>query len=572
MPEFRPQAKVAALFAVFLITGMLYLGKEFLMPLALAILITFLLTPIAARLEKWRLRRIPSVLITVAAAFALGGSAIYVMTDQVLDLADSMPLYKKNLSAKLAVLRDAGHGPFSRAAGTFQELSKEASTEDANANQERAVAVQVVPPKPTIPSLLFDLLGPVLKPLGTASVVVVLVIFMLLERTDLRDRFIHLVGRGRLHLTTEALDDAASRVSRYLGAQLLVNITYGAPVAVGLYFIGIPNAVLWGMLAILLRFVPYLGPMIAAIFPIALSFAIAPDWGAPVATITLFVLIELISNNVFEPWLYGASTGLSPMAIIVSAAFWAWLWGAGGLLLATPLTVCAAVLGKYVPGLQWLDVLLGDHPPIRAEDRFYQRVIAGDLAEITQTIERHAAKGQETELIENVILPTLRQIDEEYERGIATREEREEYLQRVREALHALDGYEPLSNPEKPAALLLPGRTESDEIAASLVAYLLGRQGVAARTFSHRALSSELIGAVQTAPDLPICIIALTPAAVRAGAGLIRRMESLPRLPILAAITSTEFPIDTAHCEIVRTVHSAVPRLTCSAPSLAAAA
>jgi predicted PurR-regulated permease PerM len=572
MPEFRPQAKVAALFAVFLITGMLYLGKEFLMPLALAVLITFLLAPLAARLEKWRFRRIPSVLLTVAAAFLVAASAIYVMTDQFLDLAGSMPRYKQNLSAKLAVLRDAGHGPLSRAAGTFEELSKEAAAGDPPPNQERAVAVQVVPQKPSLPSLLFELIGPVLKPLGTASVVIVLVIFMLLERTDLRDRFIHLVGRGRLHLTTEALDDAASRVSRYLGAQLLVNLTYGAPVAVGLYFIGIPNAVLWGLLATMLRFVPYLGPMIAAVFPIALSFAIAPDWGAPVATITLFVVIELISNNVFEPWLYGASTGLSPIAIIISAIFWAWLWGAGGLLLATPLTVCAAVLGKYVPGLQWLDVLLGDRPPIRAEDRFYQRVIAGDLAEITQTIERHVAKGQESELIENVILPTLRQIDEEYERGIATREEREEYLERMREALHAIDGYDPASAPDEPAAMIFPARTESDELAAGLVAYLLGQQGVAARAFSHRALSSEMIGAAQASPDVPLCIIALTPTAARAGSGLIRRLGPLPRLPILAVITEAELHIDTTHCEVVRTMHAAIPRLTCSAPSLAAAA
>ena len=224
--------------------------------------------------------------------------------------------------------------------------------------------------------LFRSVLSPVIGPLGHTCVVIVIVIFMLLAGDDLRDRLIHLVGRGRLRVTTQALDDAGHRISRYLRAQLLVNASFGLAIGIGLFFIGIPNAVFWGLLGMVLRFLPYIGPWLAALLPLALSLAVFESWTQPLLTIGLFAVCELVSNNVIEPWLYGTSTEISPLAVIVSALFWTWLWGGVGLVLATPLTVCLAVAGKYLPDLAFLDLLMGDKPSIAPGDRLYQRLLA----------------------------------------------------------------------------------------------------------------------------------------------------------------------------------------------------
>ena len=231
--------------------------------------------------------------------------------------------------------------------------------------------------------------GPLVAPIATAGLVVVFVIFMLLQREDLRDRIIRLVGASDVARATEAMDDAAKRISRYLLMQLVINVLYGIPVGIGLYFIGVPNPILWGLLATVLRFIPYLGPVIAALFPIALSFAVAPGWTLPLLTIALFVTLELFSNNVLEPWLYGSSTGLSPVAVLVAAVFWTTLWGPVGLLLSTPLTVCLVVLGRHVPQLGFFDVLLGDEPALPPELKFYQRLLARDPEEATELAEEY---------------------------------------------------------------------------------------------------------------------------------------------------------------------------------------
>src|SRR6185503_14288872 len=218
--------------------------------------------------------------------------------------------------------------------------------------------------------------GTLLEVLATTGIVIVLVVFFLIRREDLRDRFIRLVGRGQVTLTTQAIDDATQRVSRYLLMQLIINVSFGVPVGIGLYLIGVPNALLWGLLATALRFIPYIGPWIAAAMPIALAMAISTGWSAPILTVALFVVLELFSNNVMEPWLYGKNTGVSPVAVLVAAVFWMWLWGPVGLLLATPLTVCVLVLGKNIPELSFLDILLGTEQVFEPKDRIFQRLLA----------------------------------------------------------------------------------------------------------------------------------------------------------------------------------------------------
>ena len=364
--------------------------------------------------------------------------------------------------------------------------------------------------------------------LGSAAIVIVFVIFMLLERQDLRDRFIHLIGRGQLHLTTQAIDDAGKRVSRYLLAQLIVNASYGVPIGIGLYFIGIPNALLWGFLATVLRFVPYLGPWVAAAFPIFLSLAVSPGWWPPVLTLTLFVVIELISNNVVEPWLYGSSTGLSPMAIIVAAVFWTWIWGVGGLLLATPLTVCIAVLGKHLPSMSFLDVLLGETPPIAPEDRFYQRLLAGDQEEIYEIAETYGTAHSVAALFDDVIVPTLRQIDVDARNGTVNDEDRREHLRLTRALV--TDFEIPLRDATLAAdlpsrVLILPAQNETDEIAGVMLCRLLVAQGITAETVSSKSLTSEMIEQAVADKPTEIFISTVPPASLMAAANLAKRMR-----------------------------------------------
>src|SRR5690606_12816327 len=277
---------------------------------------------------------------------------------------------------------------------TVQELSEELQKAASGKPEGETVRkVEVIEAPPSAMEVLRGMLGPVVKPIGTGAVVVVFVIFMLLQREDLRDRLIALVGVQDLHTTTRAMDDAAARVSRFLLMQLLINGMQGVAVAVGLWLIGVPNAMLWGALTTVLRFIPYLGPWLAAMMPIALSCAVFEGWSEPLMTVGLFVVLELVSNNFLEPWLYGTRTGVSQLALLVAAVFWTWMWGAAGLFLSTPMTVCLVVMGKYIPQLQFLSIMLSDEPVLKAPQRFYQRLLARDPEE-AETLLDEASETQ----------------------------------------------------------------------------------------------------------------------------------------------------------------------------------
>ena len=405
-----PKSKTAAtdalvgLWAVALtsfVIATLYFARDFLIPLALAALLTFLLSPLVARIERW-LGRIAAVLLVGAMIFAATGATGWVLTRQLVDLATRLPDYKENIQTKLRSIKVPTGGVFTRFSETVEELKKdlpgaEAPTQTVVRAAEKpktavlvpnaepaAASVQVVETSKVNPmGLVQYLIAPLLGPLGKAALVVLLVIFMLLRREDLRRRLIRLIGKGRISAATHAMDDAGARVFRYLLMQLVVNVSYGIPVAIGLYFIGVPNAVLWGACATVLRFIPYIGPWIAAAIPVALSLAVSPSWMMPLLTIGLFVVLELLSNNVMEPWLYGSSTGVTPIALIVAAVFWTWLWGPVGLILSTPLTVCLVVMGRHVPRLSFLSVLLSDEEALTpAEDCYHRLLTVGEQDEL----------------------------------------------------------------------------------------------------------------------------------------------------------------------------------------------
>ena len=385
-------AKSARMLAsIAVIVAALYVAKGVLVPITLAVLLSFLLSPVWDWLQRHWLGRVPAVVVTALVGFTVFGGAMWLAVVQVSDLAPRMPEYETNLRAKLQSANTYVSATLGRVTRTAQGMSENLSpVELAQAPQgtkEWPYAVRIIS-SPASPLQVFgSVFGTVLQVLGSVGVVIILVVFFLIRRDDLRDRFILLVGQGQVSLTTQLLEDAGTRVSRYLAAAFLVNAIFGTAVGVGLYLIGVPNPVLWGILATTLRFIPYLGPWLAAAMPIGLSMAISGDWMAPGLTIALFVVLELVTNNALDPWLYGKNTGVSAVAVLLAAVFWTWLWGVVGLLLATPLTVCLLVVGKHVPQLSFLNTLLGDKPVFEPTKRIYQRLLAGDDEEAAELLD-----------------------------------------------------------------------------------------------------------------------------------------------------------------------------------------
>ncbi len=414
---------------VAVIVAALYFAREVLVPFALAILLSFLLMPAVRLLRRLRAGRVTSVGITVLVAFLAIFAFGAVVTEEISLLGPELPQYQYNIEAKLRALPKAI--PLERVAGALHQMTaamkrSEATSAAPAAQSPGAPAAEAVKPLPveveqpalTPMQIAESVIGPLLQPLATAGLVIVLVIFILLERETLRDRLLRLAGGGDLHRTTEAMNEAAERVSRYLTSQLAVNTVEGVLIGLGLAVIGIPNAALWGILVALLRFIPYLGIVIAAAFPIALAFAVSPGWSLALWTVLLFIAIETIVANIVEPRLYAGSTGLSSIAVIIAAIFWTWLWGPIGLLLSTPLTACLLVLGRHVPQLTFLEVMLGSDPVLTPDETFYQRLLAGDPEEATEQADEFAKEKSLEEFAQEVALPVLVRAQADSDRGI----------------------------------------------------------------------------------------------------------------------------------------------------------
>jgi predicted PurR-regulated permease PerM len=430
---------MATLSIIVIIIAALYFGREIFVPLALAMLLSFALAPPVRWLRVLHFPRLPAVLTVVTLAFLVILAFGWVVMWQVADLAQQLPAYQRNIEAKIDDFREGPPGGklFGRAAEMVRDLGRkieqEAEEQEAEAEAEENAAavaagvpeaadpepipVEMHEPEPTAMEVLQSIVGPLIAPLATAGIVIVFVIFMLLKREDLRDRLIRLAGPRDLPRTTQALDDAARRVGHYLLMQLVVNTTYGIPIGIGLWLIGVPNPILWGLIAIVLRFVPYIGPIIAAFFPLALAVAVDPGWETLLWAGALFIIIELISNNAVEPWLYGSSTGLSPVAIIAAAIFWTWLWGPIGLLLSTPLTVCLVVLGRHVPQLAFLDILFGNEPVLTPAESLYQRLLVGDHDEATERAEEYLRERSLEDFYDEVGIAALALAEHDRLRG-----------------------------------------------------------------------------------------------------------------------------------------------------------
>lgn len=557
-----PVSTQTILLIITLIVVTLYLAADILMPIALAVLLAFVLTPIVTRLERWRLGRVPSVLAVVVLLFLVIIGFGAVVGSQLGDLVDNLPTYQRNIHTKIESLRSVtastgDRGALKQATDAFRDLQQEierATAGAAPANQlpgtgpapqagtpthREPVPVRIDQSDTGVFDLVGRVLGPAMTPIATAGMVLVFTIFMLLQREDLRDRMIRLVGSGDLSRTTEAMNDAGERVSRYLLMQVVVNVTYGLPIGIGLWLLGVPNPLLWGLLATVLRFIPFLGPVIASAFPIMLSFAVDSGWTLPLLCIALFVAVELFSNNVVEPWLYGSATGLSSLAIIVAAVVWTTLWGPIGLLLATPLTVCLVVLGRHVPQLHFLEVMLGDRPVLPDEAKIYQRLLARDPTEATEIAEERLGKSTPVELADGLLLPVLSLAEQDRQRGTLNPEGRQAVAEGMAGLLDELADTT-VPGDAAPRVLCVGARNNLDESAAGLLAYLLAARGIHADVVPCEKASTRAIASLGTAGVDAVVLSSLNPSALGHCRRMMRRlrMHFGPRVPILLCLWS----------------------------------
>ena len=563
-------SSLLTLIASVIVIAALYFGRAIFIPIALAMVLTFLLTPAVTCLERCRLGRIPSVFCVLALSFLLIGIVSWKVSGQVMETAGQLPNYRNNIHRKIQSLRVPKGGDLSKAAATVKDLSRElaaASPQDSSSTLDRSlrgkeqsaqtvhpISVQVAQPQSDELDYARAFIGPLVGPFETAGMVMVFTLFMLMKREDLRNRLIRLAGQGRLHVMTEALSDGSQRLSRYMLLQFLINVGYGVLFGVGLYFIQVPHALLWGALAVVLRFLPYVGTLIATALPVALAVAIFPGWHQAILTFGLFVILEVVISSFVEPWLCGAHTGISSLAILVTSIFWAMLWGPVGLILSTPLTVCLILLGRYVPQLEFLEVILGDEPVLAPEAHYYQRLLALDQEEANNIAYAHLKEKPLGSLYDSVLIPALSRAEQDRHTDVLD-EAREKFIfQSTRELIEALgegemDPPTPSSkhdasqdngvmNPGLPIMQIacLPARDDADELAAMMLAQLLQRSGFAARPIPIGTMA-DMLTQVSNPDVRVVCVSALPPFALGQARSLCKRLRALlPNLRIILCL------------------------------------
>lgn len=521
-----------------LVTACLYVAQAFVLPIAVSVLLTFLLTPVVAVLQRRGVGRLVSVIAVVLLAFAVLAGIGFALGTRLVALGHELPLYRSNIREKIADVRWLQRGgALEKVQETVEEAAKEAEREEPVAAPSPERPTPVVIERDTTGSIwvLPTTLAPWLAPLGGAALVAVLVPFMLYERQELRNRVIRALGYRSLTVTTRALDEAARRVSRYLLMQTIVNSTFGGLVAVGLWLIGVPYALLWGAFAAVLRFIPYVGPWLAALMPIALSLAVFPGWTRPLLVIALILVLELFSNLVMETLLYAQSAGVSEVALLVSVAFWTWLWGPVGLLLATPMTVVLVVFAKHVPDLAFVGVLAGDDAPLEPDVAYYQRILAGDQDEAVDIVEEYAKTHPLADLFDAVLVPALARARADRARDALTAEEARLVVERTGEVLDTLeedvipavaarDASAGAPAPRPVDILAWPARDEADALALRMLG-ILARPVARVQAGPAGTLAAELLDLVaERAPDA-IVVGALGPGGLTHARYLVKRLH-----------------------------------------------
>jgi predicted PurR-regulated permease PerM len=560
----KPRDTFFILCALVLITACLYWARQVLIPVALAVLLAFVLTPAVSALQRRGLGRLPSVILVVLLALMLLGGAGYFISRQINALIVNLPNYQGELNKKVETLRGMGKGSvLEKIEETWRNIKRVfgADAEDptsANTGGEQSELVVRKPgASPDNPlhvqtpssgwSHIAEALGPTAEGLADTFLVVVLVVFMLSQRENLRNRFVRLIGHGRLIATTQAVDEGAQRVSRYLYMLLLINTLFGVVLATGLFVMGWVTghhvlwhyALLWGFVALILRFIPYLGTWLAAALLTGFSIAVLPGWGMPLVVFAFFLAIELLTANVIEPLLFGHSTGVSPLALLLAAAFWIWLWGPVGLILSTPLTVVLVVLGKYVPELKFFEVMLGDEPALSADVTFYQRLVARDLDEAADLAEDYGRNHPPESVYEEVLLPALLHARRDRQNDELGPEDYEYVLHGIRDTEEDLSAALVEHLPEVPEtrkalAVGWPGRDEGDELALMMLGQMVRLKGYTLDIISSKKLTAELLDHLKQETPAVVCIGSLPPGGLAQTRYLCKRIrQQAPAVKIL---------------------------------------
>jgi predicted PurR-regulated permease PerM len=591
----RPRKESSQLSPLLWLAGailILYFARVVLIPLALALTLNFLLTPMVMWLQRLHLRRVLAVAIAMLVFTAALAGMGWIVADQLLQVASDLPKYRLNIHNKIAGLHLPPESALGRAAESVKEIDTDFSdpalarslephpqgTPAPNGSAPHATTplpVQVVTSPSTGLRYVAEVLTPLLQPLGMAGMVLIFTAFILMKQEDLRDRFLRLAGVAQLHAMTLALDDAAQRISRYLLMQFVVNACYGICFGIGVFLIGIPNALLWGVVAGLFRIVPYAGALAASLFPFMLAVAIFNGWGAPLLVVLLFAVLDMSASNIVEPWLYGAHTGISSLALLVMTVFWTLVWGWAGLVLATPLTVCAIVLGRYVPRMSFLHVLLGDETALSVEAQFYQRLLALDQDDARSIVQNFVQSNSLLTLYDRVMIPALGLAEQDRHRG-ALDETRESFLfLSTREIVSELAVYRPEEVAPKRRGFISRLRTnaptaapagrniqtassstrifclaandQADEIASSMLAQILERAGHGVIALPVESQLEEILKHLAPEPYDVICISAVPPFAIVQAASLCQRVRLyLPEIKILVGIWGSPVDINKA--------------------------
>jgi predicted PurR-regulated permease PerM len=563
----RAQTTDTIIIGVAVVAG-LYFGRDVLVPMSIAVLLSFVLAPVADALGRLRIGRVPSVLVAVALAFAILGTLGAIIGRQAAQLSENLPTYQVVISKKLDAVRSSAFGArmVEKAAdalhGLENNIGKGAVPAVPQAGQgpttpglnHPLVQVEVHQPPPGPVQILQSIFSALLPPLATAAIVIIFVVFILLQRRDLRDRFIGLIGSDDLHRTTTALDDAAQRLSRYFLALTGINASFGIIIGLGLSLIGVPNPVLWGIVGAVLRFVPYAGAFIAAAIPLALAAAVDPGWSMVAETALLFVVVEGIMGQVVEPQLFGHTTGMSPLAIIVAAGFWTLIWGAPGLLLSTPITACLVVLGRHVESLNFIELLLGDKPPLSPVQSFYQRILASDPDEVVFQAEALLKDLTLLDYYEQVALPGLALAQIDVVRGVMDRSRQAEIRGSVESVVADLSDHidagdggsaqatQQLEPPiptelSSSGALCLAGRTPIDQAACAILAQLVEREHVRARVFGPDSLSISGVSRLNPDGVEALCVFYLGRQSLAVVRYWVRRLRKrFPGVPIAVCL------------------------------------
>ena len=580
---------VTTVFFIALIAAFLYVAREVLIPIALAVLLSFVLSPVVRLLERWYLPRSLSVVAVVIIAFGIIFALGSLLVSQVNQLATDLPSYRSTLSDKIKSVRGVagGSSTLERASEVLQDLGKEieapkpgapGATNRLPGTTSKPIPVEVRQPEASALQTFVALITPLVNPLAMTGIVVIFVIFILLQREDLRNRLIRLAGAHDLQKTTLAIDEAGYRLSRLLLAQLAINAAFGLIIGVGLWVIGVPSAPLWGLLAMALRFVPYIGAVIAAVLPLIVAAAVGEGWSMVLWTAALFVIVEPLAGHVVEPMLYGHSSGLSPVAIVVSATFWTWLWGPIGLVLATPLTICLVVLGRHVDRLEFLEVLLGNEPALSPSQLVYQRLLAGDPVEAIDQAQAFLKDKTLTEYYDSILLEGIRLAGSDARKGLLEEDRAVRIKETVAEILDDLSSHEEriveTSDPaddvsnlsqlikaetepslnatdalsaewKEERVLCIPGIGQLDEAVALVVAQVLRRRGFGVRAEQAESLSVSRIFTLDTKRVSTICVCYIESAtAAQIGYAVRRLRRKVPEAFILIARLGNHSPAE----------------------------